>query len=84
MHIALLLSTGATITSIGVTKSGIFPYFPAAGTGKGSKENTPKVKMLKDETKLFSSCLYLFNDALFLLMLKRVVMRFFENWGTYA
>lgn len=46
---------------------------------RGSKKNTPKVKMLEDEIKLFCSCLYIFNDALFFLMLKRVVMSFFEN-----
>lgn len=39
--------------------------------------------MLEDETKLFISCLYILHDALFFLMLKRVVS-VFENWENYA
>lgn len=44
------------------------PLFLCYRYCKGSKKNTPKVKILEDETKLFSSCLYIFNDIQFVLM----------------
>lgn len=40
--------------------------------------------MLEDETNLFSSRWYIFNDTVFILMLKWLVVRFFENWENYA